>query len=53
MAFRNGLVHSFATLPDGQFLRMTGTYVVTRSTDLEYDDRRQRNKSLKLEASHE
>ena len=28
-----GVVHSFATLPDGQFLRMTGTTTITRPAD--------------------
>ena len=44
------LVHSFATLPDGRFLRMSGTFVITRPADRVSDDRPQRNKSLVLEA---
>lgn len=43
-------VHSFATLPDGRFLRMTGTFTVTRPADRASDDRPQRNKALVLEA---
>lgn len=43
-------IHSFATLPDGRFLRMTGTFTVTQPADRESDDRPQRNKALVLEA---
>jgi predicted SnoaL-like aldol condensation-catalyzing enzyme len=43
-------IHSFATLPDGRFLRMTGTCTVTRPADRASDDRPQRNKALVLEA---
>lgn len=45
-----GLVHSFATLPDGQFLRMTGSIAITRPADRAADDRPHRNRSLVLEA---
>lgn len=45
-----GLVHSFATLPDGWFLRMTGTFKITRLADRASDDCPQRNKALVLEA---
>jgi predicted SnoaL-like aldol condensation-catalyzing enzyme len=45
-----GLVHSFATLPGGQFLRMSGTFTITRPAERASDDRPQRNKSLVLEA---
>lgn len=45
-----GLVHSFATLPDGRFLRMTGSVTITRPADQASDDRPQRNKALVLEA---
>jgi predicted SnoaL-like aldol condensation-catalyzing enzyme len=45
-----GLVHSFATLPDGRFLRMTGTFEIRRPADRASDDRPQRNKALVLEA---
>lgn len=45
-----GLVHSFATLPDGRFLRMNGTFTITRPADRASDDRPQRNKALVLEA---
>jgi predicted SnoaL-like aldol condensation-catalyzing enzyme len=48
--FDRGLVHSFATLPDGRFLRMTGTLAITRPADRASDDRPQRNKALVLEA---
>lgn len=45
-----GVVHSFATLPDGQFLRMAGTFVVTRPAERPGDDRPHRNKALVLDA---
>lgn len=45
-----GLIHSFATLPDGRFLRMTGTFTITRPADRASDDRPQRNRALVLEA---
>lgn len=45
-----GLTHSFATLPDGTFLRMVGTFCVTRPADRVSDDRPHRNKALVLEA---
>jgi predicted SnoaL-like aldol condensation-catalyzing enzyme len=45
-----GVVHSFAILPDGRFLRMTGTMAVTRPADRTADDRPHRNKALVLEA---
>lgn len=45
-----GVVHSFATLPNGQFLRMTGTIVVTRPADRMADDCPQRNKAIVLDA---
>lgn len=48
--YDRNLVHSFATLPDGRFLRMTGTVAVTRAADRVYDSRPQRNKALVLEA---
>lgn len=48
--FDRGLVHSFATLPDGTFLRMTGTIAITRSAELVGDDRPQHNKALVLRA---
>jgi predicted SnoaL-like aldol condensation-catalyzing enzyme len=44
------LVHSCATLPDGRFLRMTGTYAITRPADVVSDERPQHNKALVLEA---
>jgi predicted SnoaL-like aldol condensation-catalyzing enzyme len=48
--YDRNLVHSHATLPDGQFLRMTGTISVTREADGTSDDRPQRNKSLVRDA---
>jgi|GEM_PF-218108 len=48
--YDRGLVHSFATLPDGRFLRMTGTFAITRPADVVSDDRPRRNKALVLEA---
>jgi predicted SnoaL-like aldol condensation-catalyzing enzyme len=45
-----GLIHSAATLPDGQFLRMTGTFSVKRPAHRVFDDRPQRNKALVLDA---
>jgi len=48
--YDRGMVHSFATLPDGQFLRMTGTIAITRPADNVFDDRPSRNKALVLEA---
>tara|TARA_B100000378_G_scaffold278889_1_gene284160 strand:- start:1368 stop:2096 length:729 start_codon:yes stop_codon:yes gene_type:complete len=48
--FDRGLVFSFATLPDGRFLRMRGTMAITRPADRTSDDRPQRNKKLVLEA---
>ena len=44
-AFQVGL-----TLPDGRFLRMTGTFTITRPADRASDDRPQRNKALVLDA---
>jgi predicted SnoaL-like aldol condensation-catalyzing enzyme len=48
--YDRGLVHSFATLPGGQFLRMTGTIAITRPADRTADERPQRNRALVLEA---
>lgn len=48
--YDRGLVYSFAALPDGQFLRMTGTIVVTQSANRTSDDRPQRNRALVLDA---
>lgn len=48
--YDRGVIHSFATLPDGQFLRMTGTFAVTRLADRIADDRPQSNKALVLDA---
>jgi predicted SnoaL-like aldol condensation-catalyzing enzyme len=48
--YDRGLVHSFAALPDGRFLRMTGNIAITRPAGRIPDDRPQRNKALVLEA---
>lgn len=48
--FDRGLVHSFATLPDGQFMRMTGPITVTRPGHQVSDDRPNRNRALVVEA---
>lgn len=45
-----GLIHSFATLPGGRFMRMNGTFAVTRPAERVFDDRPQRNKALVIEA---
>lgn len=47
--YDRGLVHSFATLPGGRFLRMTGKIAVTRPADQASDDRPHRNKALVIE----
>ncbi|WP_199525677.1 MULTISPECIES: nuclear transport factor 2 family protein [unclassified Herbaspirillum] len=44
------LIHSHATLSDGRFLRMTGTFAITRPADQVSDDRPERNKALVVEA---
>lgn len=48
--YDRGLSHSCATLPDGRFLRTTGTFTITKPADVLSDDRPQRNKALVLEA---
>ncbi|GLS41569.1 hypothetical protein GCM10010869_71660 [Mesorhizobium tianshanense] len=48
--YDRGLIHSFATLPSGQFIRMTGPFAITRPPDRVFDDRPQRNKALVIEA---
>ncbi|MDQ0314934.1 nuclear transport factor 2 family protein [Amorphus orientalis] len=48
--YDHGVVFSFATLPGGQFLRMTGTMTITRPAHRISDDRPRRNKELVLEA---
>ncbi|MER8580956.1 nuclear transport factor 2 family protein [Mesorhizobium sp. M1423] len=48
--YDRGVVHSWATLPDGQFLRMTGTFAITRPADRIADDRPHRNRALVLDA---
>jgi predicted SnoaL-like aldol condensation-catalyzing enzyme len=44
------VVHSFATLPDGQFLRMTGSIAITRPAGRSSDDRPHRNRALVRDA---
>ncbi|MBH0238405.1 nuclear transport factor 2 family protein [Methylobrevis albus] len=48
--YDRGLVFSFATLPGGQFLRMTGQMTVTRAAHRSFDDLPRRNKELVIEA---
>ncbi|WP_218574465.1 nuclear transport factor 2 family protein [Halopseudomonas laoshanensis] len=48
--YDRGLIHSYATLPDGEFLRMTGSLTVKGPADLITDERPHRNKALVLEA---
>lgn len=48
--YDRGVIHSFATLPDGQFLRMTGTLSMKRPADRIANDRPHRNKALVLDA---
>ena len=48
--YDHGVVHSHATLPDGSFLRMTGTIAITRAADQPVDHRPLHNKALVLEA---
>ena len=48
--FDRGLCHSCATLPDGRFLRMTGTIAVTKPADIVSDERPEHNKALVLDA---
>lgn len=48
--YDRSLIHSHATLADGQFLRMTGTFSVKRPANRACDDRPQRNKALVLDA---
>ncbi|MBX7484100.1 nuclear transport factor 2 family protein [Qipengyuania qiaonensis] len=48
--FDRDLVFSFATMPDGRFMRMTGRMAITQSADRLADDRPHRNKRLVLDA---
>jgi len=48
--FDRGVVHSFATLPGGQFIRMTGPITVTKPADRGSDDHPERNRALVIEA---
>ncbi|EWY36075.1 hypothetical protein N825_29910 [Skermanella stibiiresistens SB22] len=45
-----GVIHSFITLPSGEFLRMPGPITVTRPADRASAQRPERNKALVLEA---
>lgn len=48
--YDRGVVHSWAALPDGRFLRMTGTVAITRPADGAADDRPHHNRALVLDA---
>lgn len=48
--YDRSLIHSFVTLPSGQFIRMTGSIAITRPADMVSDDRPERNKALVIEA---
>jgi SnoaL-like domain len=48
--YDRGLVHSFATLHGGQFLRLTGSIAITRPADRTADDRPHHNRALVLDA---
>jgi predicted SnoaL-like aldol condensation-catalyzing enzyme len=48
--YDRGLVFSFATLPDGQFLRMIGKMTITLPAHRSFDDRPRHNKAIVLEA---
>jgi hypothetical protein len=45
-----GKIYSHVTLPEGQFLRMTGVFTVTLPAERIYDELPQRNRALVLEA---
>lgn len=48
--YDRGLIPSHVTLPDGRFLRMTGSFVITRPPERDLDERPHHNKVLVLEA---
>lgn len=48
--YDRGVIHSHATLPDGQFLRMSGPITVNKPADRVSDERPRRNKTLVIEA---
>jgi predicted SnoaL-like aldol condensation-catalyzing enzyme len=48
--YDRGLIHSFAKLADGQFLRMVGPFAVVRPSERISDHRPERNKVLVLDA---
>lgn len=45
------VVHSYVTLPNGEFMRMKGTLEATRPANLDHDDRPERNKAMVLDAA--
>lgn len=48
--FDRRVIHSHATLRSGEFMRMTGTFEITRPADLVLNDRPQHNKALVLDS---
>jgi predicted SnoaL-like aldol condensation-catalyzing enzyme len=48
--FDRGVVHSFATLPSGEFIRMSGPIRIIRPPQQASDHRPERNKALVVEA---
>ena len=48
--YDRGVIHSHATLPDGTFMRMSGTFEVKRAALRVSDQRPQHNKALVLDA---
>jgi predicted SnoaL-like aldol condensation-catalyzing enzyme len=44
------VVHSHATLSNGKFMRMLGTFEIKRPANVDYDDRPERNKAMVLDA---
>jgi predicted SnoaL-like aldol condensation-catalyzing enzyme len=48
--YDRGVVYSYATLPGGEFLRMTGKMAITQPANGVNDERPQRNKALVVEA---
>lgn len=48
--YDRGLIHSFATLPSGEFIRMTGPMTVIRPANSAVDARPHHNKALVVEA---
>ena len=48
--YDRGVIHSHATIPDGQFLRMSGPFMINKPADRFSDERPRRNKALVIEA---